>query len=64
MKEWLLQVVAVTYLLMEQCPPTAAFPEPAAMTGGSSLRSTVGDACQSQAIKPSKATQNSHFSDG
>lgn len=43
---------------IEQCPPAAAWPEPAARNGGSWRRSMGADWCQSQAPKASSTAQN------
>ena len=42
---------------IEQCPPEAAWPEPAAISGGSRRRSTGLDAAQSQARKAASTAQ-------
>ncbi len=46
------------HLAMEQCPPTVACPEPAAISGGSLRRSTGAEAAKSQAMKVTSANQN------
>jgi hypothetical protein len=51
-----------TYFAIEQCPPVGAWPDPAAMTGGSLRKSTVGEASQSHDKKPINATQKTILS--
>jgi hypothetical protein len=50
------------YFAIEQCPPVGDLPDPAAITGGSLRKSTVGEASQSQDKKPTKATQKTTLS--
>ena len=47
------------HFAIEQCPPEAACPEPAAISGGSSARSRAGERDQSQARKAARTDQNS-----
>jgi DNA photolyase len=48
------------YFAIEQCPPLVAWPEPAAIRGGSSRRFTGAETAKSQARKAARSDQKAH----